>query len=185
MRCGVTHQRAFGLGWVRRETDGKRGSTSHSGKKGEWDDYRARDTLHASLLSLVTSDGSNKKSSQKGAARGRMIIFMILKSPDWLQESYFMRCFTVITSFHYLTKKGIYLDFYLTHSKFLVLLYFKSHFLFCDLRKRQILLSAVLSYMRQFPKERADVDICQHLHFGDSFVIHIFETVLVWHPVWH
>lgn len=103
-----------------------------------------------------------------------MIIFMILKSSDGLQELYFMRCFTVITSFHYLTKKGIYLDFYLTHSKFLVLLYFKSHFLFCDLRKRQILLSAVLSYMRQFPKERADVDICQHLHFGDGFVIHIF-----------
>lgn len=38
------------------------------------------------MPSLVTSDGSNKKSIQKGVARGRMILFMILKSPDGLQE---------------------------------------------------------------------------------------------------
>lgn len=75
MRCGVTHQRAFGLGWVRRETDGKGGSTSHSGKRR---DRWVQSQGSTARRWLVTTEGSKIKSSQKGVVMERMIFFQVI-----------------------------------------------------------------------------------------------------------
>lgn len=111
----------------------------------------------------MTSDGSNKKKQSKRCGARKNDYFYDIKVTRWTPRVIFYEVLHSYNKLPLFDQKGIYLDFYLTSSKFLVLLCFKSHFLFCDLRKRQILLSAVLSYMRQFPKERADVDICQHI----------------------